>query len=113
VSLDDAIRRVVRDELAALGVGGHVESYDRDHLPPGFVSREAFASECRRLGLDRVAYRPGRGWRIPSDVWRAARREARERRRVRPVADDDAADQMLSRAGLRLIHPTQRKKAIL
>ena len=49
--------------------------YDRDHLPPGFSSVEAWFGACRRFGLDAALYQPGRGigWRVPVAVWMAAR----------------------------------------
>jgi hypothetical protein len=107
--LEDEVKRIVIAVLAELGVTPlKGEVYDRDHLPPGFRSREAFAGECRRLGFDRVVYRAGRNWSVPREVWDRSRFEDRTRRlgpRDAPERLADVLDATLERAGLRLVRP--------
>jgi hypothetical protein len=91
-------------ELGAIGPVAGAVVYDRDNLPTSHRSPEAFAGECRRLGLDRVLYREARSWRVPRDVWERARAEDRARRAApRPAPEADAIDSQLQKAGLRLV----------
>jgi hypothetical protein len=99
-TLEDEVRRLVRDELRALGVSARVETYTPERLPPGFTSREAFGAECRRLRLDPALYRPGREWGVPADVWREAR--AARRSAAAETPDASRADAALARSRLRL-----------
>jgi hypothetical protein len=104
-TLDEEVRRLVDERLRELGIRPDAgASYDRDHLPPGYKSGEAFAGECRRLGLDRAVYREGRSWSVPRSIWDAARREDRDRRRGPTTTPAiDPIDATLERAGLRLV----------
>jgi hypothetical protein len=102
-AVEDTIRAIVRDELAKAGAV-RPETYDRDSLPRGFTSKEAFAAECRRLGLDPLIYKAGRSWRIPRTEWDRARRADRERRRgPRAAPAADPIDAALQKSGLRLV----------
>jgi hypothetical protein len=92
------------EALEAETAGRTAGVYDRTSLPPGFRSPEAFAGECRRLGLDRVVYRSGRSWSVPRSAWEEARREDRARRvQSAPSPEVDPIDETLRKAGLRLV----------
>jgi hypothetical protein len=104
-AIDEEVRRLVDERLRELGITPDAgTAYDRDHLPHGFTSPEAWAAECRRLGLDRAVFRAGRSWIVPRDVWERARAEARTRTRAdsaRTTTSDDI-DSALRNSGLRL-----------
>lgn len=97
------LRPLILETVRELGIVAAEPTYDAQHLPPGFRSREAFAAECRRLKLN-PTFKAGRSWSVPADIWTQARCEDKAHRRgpaTAPAAD--SIDETLQKAGLRLV----------
>jgi hypothetical protein len=105
-TLDDQVRAIVDERLREMGITyGADVTYDRDHLPPGFRSVEAFNAACRKLGLAHVSgCKAARGWRVPAYVWNEWRALGRFKRtqEKRAATDDDAQADALLTANPRL-----------
>lgn len=88
--LDDSVRAIVREELAAIGVVAPTTVYTRARLPPGFTSAEAFAARCRALFGSSSTFKSGRAWAVPRDAWHAAVVAKRKRAATPEAASVDA-----------------------
>jgi hypothetical protein len=82
--------RELADEVETIAPASEV--FHVGHLPEGLTDGESFNVACRRAKIDRQ-YKAGRSWRVPADVWFAARRNAKPTKQ--PTSDEASADTLL------------------
>ena len=110
--LEAAIRRIVREEIAAVLRTHRSGEYSSEALPP-LTSRRSFHEVCRSGGIN-GARKEGRHWWCPREEWHRARLEKLPTSRTAPSREktlEELADEAILAAGFRrTVDPTKRKR---
>ena len=105
MSLEEEVRRLVRDELHRLGIASTSLDYTSENLPREIRTRKAF-HRILASGVVEGATREGRGfWRCTREAWRAVRGGKTTPTKLRLVpsmqTDEEIANEVLAELAVR------------